>query len=78
MGQTEWNHNLGGTILNAFTVAIGTILGLLIGQRLTKQIQESVMTGLGLVTIFVGISNAGQTGNIIIPLISIVTGVNIG
>ena len=69
---------MGGTILNAFTVAIGTILGLLIGQRLTKQIQESVMTGLGLVTIFVGISNAGQTGNIIIPLISIVTGVNIG
>jgi uncharacterized membrane protein YqgA involved in biofilm formation len=69
---------LGGTILNAITVAIGTALGLLIGHRLTARIQESVVTGLGLVTLFVGISNAGQTGNVIIPLISIVTGVIIG
>lgn len=69
---------MGGTILNAITVAIGTIIGLFVGQRLTQQIQESVMTGLGLVTIFVGISNAGQTGNVIIPLISIVIGAIIG
>lgn len=65
---------MGGTILNAITVAIGTVLGLLIGHRLTEKIQESVVTGLGLVTIFVGFSNAGLTGNIIIPLLSIVLG----
>jgi uncharacterized membrane protein YqgA involved in biofilm formation len=37
-----------------------------------------VVTGLGLVTLYVGISNAGQTGNVIIPLLSIATGVIIG
>jgi uncharacterized membrane protein YqgA involved in biofilm formation len=60
------------------TVAIGSALGLLIGNRLPQKIQESVVTGLGLVTLVVGISNAGRTGNIIIPLISLVVGVIIG
>jgi hypothetical protein len=69
---------MGGTILNIITVAIGSALGLLIGHRLSTKIQESVVTGLGLVTLFVGISNAGKTGNPIIPLLSIATGVIIG
>jgi hypothetical protein len=69
---------MGGAILNMVTVAIGSLLGMLIGHRLSQKIQESVVTGLGLVTLFVGISNAGQTGNPIIPLVSIVTGVILG
>jgi uncharacterized membrane protein YqgA involved in biofilm formation len=69
---------LGGTILNAITVAIGSALGLLIGNRFPEKIQQSVITGLGLVTLFVGFSNAGQTGNVIIPLISLVTGAIVG
>jgi hypothetical protein len=69
---------LGGTILNALTVALGTAMGLFIGQRLSQKIQESVITGLGFVTLFVGFSNADKTGNVIIPLLSIVTGAIIG
>jgi uncharacterized membrane protein YqgA involved in biofilm formation len=69
---------MGGTILNMITVAMGSLLGLLIGNRLSAKIQESVVTGLGLVTFYVGISNTGKTGNIIIPLLSIATGVIIG
>ncbi len=69
---------MGGTILNIITVAIGTSLGLLIGNRLHQKMQESVVTGLGLVTLFVGVSNAGQTGNTIIPLLSLVIGVILG
>jgi hypothetical protein len=69
---------MGGTFLNMLTVAIGSALGLLIGSRLPQRIQESVVTGLGLVTLMVGISNAGATGNIIIPLLSIASGVIIG
>ncbi len=67
-----------GTLLNAFTVLIGSSLGLLIGYRLAKRVQESVVTGLGLVTLFVGFSNAGETGNIIIPLLALVSGVIVG
>ncbi len=69
---------MGGTLLNALTVAIGSALGLLVGGRLPGRIQESVVTGLGLVTLFVGISNAGQTGNVIIPLLSIALGAILG
>ena len=69
---------MGGTLLNALTVAIGSTLGLFVGHRLTEQMQESVITGLGFVTLYVGISNAGKTGNVIIPLLSIVIGVILG
>jgi len=67
-----------GTILNAFTVALGSAIGLLVGGRLPERIQTSVVTGLGLVTLVVGIDNALGTGNIILPLLSIGTGVIIG
>jgi uncharacterized membrane protein YqgA involved in biofilm formation len=69
---------MGGAILNMITVAIGSVIGLLVGNRLSQKIQESVITGLGLVTMFVGISNAGKSGNIIIPVLSIAIGVIIG
>lgn len=69
---------MGGTILNITTVLIGTALGLLIGNRLPERIQQTVITGLGLVTLYVGISNAGASGNIIIPLLSLVIGAIIG
>lgn len=69
---------MGGTILNIITVLIGTALGLMIGNRLPERIQQTVITGLGLVTLYVGISNAGASGNIIIPLLSLVIGAIIG
>ncbi|MBI5957699.1 MAG: DUF554 domain-containing protein [Chloroflexi bacterium] len=67
-----------GTLLNTLTVLIGSGLGLMIGNRLSQRVQESVITGLGLVTMFVGFSNAGETGNIILPLLSLITGAIIG
>ncbi len=69
---------MGGTLLNSFTVLLGSSIGLLIGNRLPTRIQESVMTGLGLVTLVVGFSNANETGNIILPLLSLVIGAIIG
>lgn len=67
-----------GTLLNTLTVLIGSTLGLLIGNRLSERIQESVVTGLGLVTLYVGFSNVEETGNVIIPLLCLVSGVIIG
>ncbi|GAB4420029.1 MAG: DUF554 domain-containing protein [Anaerolineae bacterium] len=69
---------MGGTLLNSFTVLLGSSVGLLIGHRLPPRIQESVMTGLGLVTLVVGFANANETGNIILPLLSLVIGAIIG
>lgn len=67
-----------GTLLNTLTVLIGSSLGLLIGNRLSQRIQESVMTGLGIVTLVVGVGNANETGNLILPLLSLLIGTIIG
>ncbi len=69
---------MGGTILNAITVLIGSTIGLLVGNRLPERVQESVVTGLGLTTLYVGFANAGETGNIILPLLSLVIGAILG
>lgn len=69
---------VGGALLNMVAVAIGGGIGLLVGGRLSQKIQESVVTGLGLMTLFIGLSNAGSTGNPIIPLLSILLGVILG
>jgi len=67
-----------GMIFNVFTVVVGTAFGLLIGNRLSTKMQESVITGLGLTTLFLGVSNAGASGNIIIPVLALVFGTIIG
>ena len=69
---------MGGTILNAITVLIGSVLGMMIGDRLPTRVRETVVFGLGLVTLTVGIGNAQASGNIVIPLLSIAVGGMIG
>ena len=67
-----------GTILNTITVLIGSSTGLLVGNRLSERIQESIIAGIGVTTLFVGFSNANETGNVLLPLLSLVIGAIIG
>jgi uncharacterized membrane protein YqgA involved in biofilm formation len=67
-----------GTLLNVMTVALGSFIGLLFGNRLPERIQASVVVGLGLVALIAGIDNALKTNNLVIPLLSIVFGAIIG
>ena len=67
-----------GTLINVVAVIVGSSIGLLIGNRLTEKIRESVMTCLGLVTLTIALQNAFKTGNIVIPLLSLVFGAIIG
>lgn len=67
-----------GVILNTITVAIGSLLGLALGNRFPHRIQTSIVAGLGLITLVVGIGNAQSSGNLIIPLLSLVIGIVIG
>lgn len=69
---------MGGTLFNAVAVLIGSLLGMLIGDRLPQRTRETVIFGLGLVTLMVGIGNAQETGNILVPLFSIAVGALIG
>ena len=67
-----------GTLLNMTTILIGSLIGVAVGNRLPKAMQDSIMAGLGLVIVVVGVQNALRTGNILIPLLSLVIGVIIG
>ncbi len=69
---------MAGAFLNMATVAFGSLIGLLVGNRLPKRMQESVMVGLGLLVFYLGVDNAGKTGNLMIVLLAILIGVIIG
>lgn len=43
-----------GTLINGATVLVGTLVGTLLGSRLPDRIRETLMHGLGLVTLVVG------------------------
>jgi len=63
-----------GTLLNIATVLIGGTLGTLLGNRLPAKIQETVMHGLGLLTLVIGVQMASGSANILIPMFSILIG----
>jgi uncharacterized membrane protein YqgA involved in biofilm formation len=67
-----------GTILNCITILLGSLIGVSIGNRLPETMRDSIMNGLGLVTLVVGMQNAFKTGNILLPLLGLLIGTIIG
>ena len=67
-----------GTILNVFTVLIGTALGVLLGGRLPEKLKQTVVAGLGLFTFAIGIQMFLKTGNALVVLGSLVVGALLG
>jgi len=63
-----------GTILNVITVIIGGTLGTVLGARLPNKMRETVMHGLGLMTLVIGVQMAMTTRNLLIVLASILFG----
>ena len=67
-----------GTLLNASTVIIGSIIGLIVRSRLPKRITDTAFQGVGLFTIILGIMMAIKTNNLLIMIFSVVLGSIIG
>jgi uncharacterized protein len=75
-----------GTWINIFTVAIGTTLGLTLKNRLSKKMQLIITQGIGLITIWLGLSmantmsqvKAGNLAGVILGLLAMVIGGIIG
>lgn len=63
-----------GTLINIIAVLLGGTLGALLGNRLSSKIQETVMHGLGLLTLVIGVDMAIGSANILIPMFSILIG----
>ena len=49
-----------GTLINAATVLVGTVVGALLGDRLPERVRETVMHGLGLFVLALGAFEASQ------------------
>lgn len=67
-----------GTLINASTVILGSIIGLILRSKIPKKITETAFHGVGLFTIILGIIMAIKTNNFLIMIISIVIGSIIG
>ncbi|MHB9033751.1 MAG: DUF554 domain-containing protein [Anaerolineae bacterium] len=67
-----------GTLINIGTVLVGGTVGTLLGSRLPERIRTTVMHGLGLVTLILGISLALKTNEILIVMGSILIGAVLG
>ena len=66
------------TIINAVVVVLGGLLGLALGGRLQQNHTRTIVSGLGICTLVIGISSALQTENILTVIICLVLGTIIG
>lgn len=76
---------LTGTLLNVATVLAGTVLGLLLGNRMPQRMRESLTTGLGFFTVLIALSmglrifaEPAQAGDDLAVLAAVLLGVAIG
>ncbi len=67
-----------GTLLNILTVLVGGSLGLLFGARLPERLKATVIAGMGLFVVGIGLQMFLKTGNAIIVLGSLLLGALLG
>lgn len=70
---------LSGTLVNTVAVLVGSVIGLLCKKAIPKRLSDTVFKGLGLCTLFIGITGVFQDGvNTLVVIISVVLGAIIG
>lgn len=67
-----------GTIINVIAILLGGSLGMLFGARLPERLKASVVAGLGLFTVAIGVQMFLKTGNSLIVLGALLIGALLG
>lgn len=67
-----------GTLVNTGAVIAGSLIGILLGNILPERLRDTVMKGLGLCTLFVGVDGMLGGSNALITIISIAVGAVVG
>ena len=67
-----------GTVVNVLTVVGGTAVGLALGARLPERTRTTVLYGIGLVVLAVGVQSFLDTRNAVFPIVSIALGGLVG
>ncbi len=82
MPNLDFWSKTSGTWINVFTVILGTSLGLILKDHLSAKIQTIITQGIGLLTVWIGLSMANSMGKVqaggidgaVLGLIAIVLG----
>lgn len=74
MKSQEAQNYLVGTVVNAAAICAGALVGVALKKGLPDQLKGTVMQGLGLAVIFLGIQMTFQTQNPLIVIASMVLG----
>ena len=67
-----------GTIINVAAVIFGSLVGLLVGNRIPEKTRQTLISVMGLYTLAYGVFIFTKTQNMLIPLLSLVMGTIIG
>ena len=67
-----------GTIINVGTILLGSLLGILIGSRLSDRLRNTIVAGLGLFTFGYGLISFIETENALVPLGGLLIGAILG
>lgn len=67
-----------GTIVNSIAIIIGCLFGLIVKGKISEKVSTTIMSGLGLCVLYIGISGALKGENTILLIISIAIGALIG
>ncbi len=65
---------LQGTVVNVVAILVGSFLGLVLKKGIPEQIKRTVMQGIGLVVMYLGMSMALENQHILLAIFSIVLG----
>lgn len=67
-----------GTFINVAAIILGSLIGLVAGNRIPEKTRQTLVSALGLFTLAYGVFIFGQTQNMLIPLFALVVGTVIG
>ena len=67
-----------GTIVNTLAVIVGAAIGMVVKKGLSDKMSDTLMKGLGLCTLFLGISGSLEGKKSLILIVSMVVGTLIG
>ena len=67
-----------GTIVNTATVILGSLIGMSLGNILPERLRDTVMKGLGMCTMFIGVTGMLGGKSALITIISIAVGAAMG
>lgn len=67
-----------GTIVNVIAIIVGSCFGLFLRKGLPKKWQETIIHGIGLSVIVIGLQMALKSSNIIVVILSLVFGIVVG